>query len=749
MFSRIDREVLWRVLFIANAAMLAVLLGMIFWLSWRNHNFIKDVVSNDFNQQQLILARQVSHDIHTAIQDIRTNLYFEGEFEPGTPGGYRQIESEVAATYHRIGQKGVLRVNCLLPDGITLAADSSGASETVLDPSERRRYLQLLNGVREGRSFVAESPWTTDSEGRPRRLVEIGTSFELTNGRTCGLVVILDASYLMKHVAQEVRSGETGYCWVIDDEGRFLFHPKNDFVGENAYHVREERMPGISFDQINRIQAEKMLQGEEGTSRYISGWHRDVVGEMEKLIAFSPLRIEGADFTWSVAVVAPVSEVRSVLQRMFVRQTVLEGLLIVGIFIISFTGFVYKRRLAILLARKLRRTERSLHQTEEYYRSIFESALDPIYLIDKDHRFMSMNMFTAKILCGAAATRNGEEECEYYAPEQFIGMGLPEILSEKDAEFLEEKVRSVFAGRKAETFEHRFWIGDRRIYFNTRYIPILDEDDSVSSVLGISRDITEKKEMEHLIYHTEKLASMGTLAAGVAHEINNPLSIILGFTDLMLDRTPEDSQEYEDLKIIEENCVNCKRIVENLMSFARVTEGLEDVVNLNTSINTVVKVVQNTLLTSKVSLVLDVQEHLPRVRGDAREIQQVFFNLINNAVYAMRDRGGNLTIKTTVCDDSVEIALSDQGVGIPKSVGNSVFDPFFTTKKVGEGTGLGLSVSYGIVKKYGGSIRYTSIAKEEAHDGEDYGTEFIVALPIFVESSAVSHDEMDKVKDTE
>jgi signal transduction histidine kinase len=730
--------------------MLTALLGMIFWLTWRNHTFIKEVVSNDFNQQQLILARQVSHDIHTAIQDIRTNLYFEGDFESRTSRGSRLLENELAATYHRVGQKGVLRIYCLLPDGITLVTDSSGVSEVALDSSARLRYLRRLNEGRDGRSFIANTPWTMDSEGRPRRLVEMGTSFELTNGRTCVLVVILDASYLVKYVSQGVRSGETGYCWVIDDEGRFLYHPKSDFIGKNAYHVREERMPDISFDRINRIQADKMLEGEEGTSEYVSGWHRDIVGEMEKLIAYSPLRIEGADWNWSVAVVAPVSEVRSVLQRMFIRQTVLEGLLIVGIFIISFTGFVYKRRLAILLSRKLRRTERSLHQTEEYYRSIFESALDPIYLIDKDHRFMSMNMFTAKILCGASATRNGEEECEYYAPEQFIGMGLPEILSEKDAEFLEEKVRLVFARKKAETFEHRFWVGDRRIYFNTRYIPIFEEDDTVSSVLGISRDITEKKEMEHLIYHTEKLASMGTLAAGVAHEINNPLGIILGFTDLLIDRTPKDSQEYGDLKIIEENCVNCKRIVENLMSFARVTEGLEDVVDLNTSIGTVTKVVQNTLLTSKVSLVLDVQEHLPRVRGDAREIQQVLFNLINNAVYAMRDRGGNLTIGTVVQDDSVEIAVADQGTGIPRSVGNSVFDPFFTTKKVGEGTGLGLSVSYGIVKKYGGSIRYTSVAEEEAHDGEEYGTEFIVSLPIFDEASPASNDETRKdIEDTE
>jgi PAS domain S-box-containing protein len=476
-----------------------------------------------------------------------------------------------------------------------------------------------------------------------------------------------------------------------------------------------------------------MLAGQEGFGRYVSGWHRDVSGETEKLIAFSPIHIEDADWVWSVAVVAPVSEVQAVIHRMYFRQTILEGLLIVGIFVISFMAFGYKRRLSNVLAQKLRRTRRSLHQTEEYYHAIFESAPDPIYLIDEEHTFIEMNMFTAKILGAIEVSEKGRQNADQYLPKRFIGRSIGEIMPEKEAKYLEDKVFKVFTAKRMESFENHSWLGDRKLHFNTKYIPIFDEDDNVNSVLGISRDITEKKEMEHLIYNTEKLASLGTLAAGVAHEINNPLSIILGFSDLMLDRAEKGSQQYVDLKIIEENCLNCKRIVENLMSFARVTEGVEDVVDLNRAIDTVVKVVENTLVTGKVELVLDVQPDLPRVRGDTREIQQVFFNLTNNAVYAMREHGGKLVVKTVVVGDDVEIRVKDNGVGIAKGIGNQVFDPFFTTKKVGEGTGLGLSVSYGILKKYGGSIRYSSVVAGEEESPDGSGTTFTVTLPIYRE----------------
>ncbi len=188
----------------------------------------------------------------------------------------------------------------------------------------------------------------------------------------------------------------------------------------------------------------------------------------------------------------------------------------------------------------------------------------------------------------------------------------------------------------------------------------------------------------------EKLASVGTLAAGVAHEINNPIAVILGFNEILLEQTAEMPDINETLKIIEEEGLKCKKIVENLLTFARTPERTETTTDLNEALTKMIFVVKNTLLTKKIRLESDIIPNLPRVQGDPQELQQVLINLINNAVAAMRG-GGILRIKTRLIAEGQRVAveIEDTGSGIPKKDQPKIFDPFFTTKKVGEGTGLG------------------------------------------------------------
>jgi len=269
-------------------------------------------------------------------------------------------------------------------------------------------------------------------------------------------------------------------------------------------------------------------------------------------------------------------------------------------------------------------------------------------------------------------------------------------------------------------------IGDRQYWLNTNLRRLWDEQGNIYAVLGFSRDITDRKKMDEHSYYTEKLASMGTLAAGVAHEINNPLAVILGFTDLLLEKAPPDSQEYDMLKSIERQGINAKRVVENLLSFARHKEHNVEHVDVNKNIETVLSVMGNTLRLNKIILDQQMQDDLPPINVDSGELQQVFFNIINNAIHAMQG-GGTLTITTRLYNnDTVEICISDTGSGIKREHRNRIFDPLFTTKEVGKGTGLGLSVSYGIVTKHGGAITYETKTKDEA---EETGTVFIIAFP--------------------
>jgi len=225
------------------------------------------------------------------------------------------------------------------------------------------------------------------------------------------------------------------------------------------------------------------------------------------------------------------------------------------------------------------------------------------------------------------------------------------------------------------------------------------------------------------------LASIGKLAAGVAHEFNNPVAIILGFADLLLEKAKPDSKEYEMLKAIERQGLNCKRIVENLLGFARYPETTEHSTDVNVNIERVLSVVENILVTKNITLKNNLAGDLPRVRGDSGHLQQVFMNLITNAVATM-EGGGVLTISTRLNEpgNRVEILFEDTGHGIKEKYRHRIFDPFFTTREVGEGTGLGLSVCHGIVAMYGGEITFETVAEEE--NRERKGTTFTVSLPL-------------------
>jgi len=353
-----------------------------------------------------------------------------------------------------------------------------------------------------------------------------------------------------------------------------------------------------------------------------------------------------------------------------------------------------------------------LKKSEQRYRSLIENAEDLIFTVDYKGNFLSINKY------GAHFFSRQEED--------MVGQNLSEFFSWPSAEVLLRTIQKVFDTMESKQITHMVIIGERQLWFNTKFRRLFDEAGNIYAILGLSRDITERKQMEEHSYYTEKLASMGTLAAGVAHEINNPLGVILGFTDLLLEKYPPDSQEYDMLKTIEKQGLNAKRVVENLLNFARHKEHKEEIVDINKNIETVLAVMNNTLLLNKISVTKQMQDNLPCITADSGELQQVFFNIITNAIHAMQ-RGGALTITTrSYNNDTVEISIADTGHGIKKEHRNRIFDPLFTTKDVGKGTGLGLSVSYGIVMKHGGAITFETKTKEES---EETGTAFIIAFP--------------------
>ena len=228
-------------------------------------------------------------------------------------------------------------------------------------------------------------------------------------------------------------------------------------------------------------------------------------------------------------------------------------------------------------------------------------------------------------------------------------------------------------------------------------------------------------EMQSRMARTDRLASVGMLSAGVAHEINNPLGGILTLTALTLEEIPEDDPNRESLEEVVRQAERCKTIVKGLLDFSRQSANSPEPVRLEEAVEEALGLVKSQAAFFNIELTREYEPGLPPVMADRAGMQQVLLNIIMNAVQAM-DESGHLTIRTRIVDGLGEVSVTDTGRGIPRDQIDHVFDPFFTTKNEGHGTGLGLSIAYGIVAKHGGSI---SVESEVGR-----GTTFTVRLPL-------------------
>ncbi len=237
------------------------------------------------------------------------------------------------------------------------------------------------------------------------------------------------------------------------------------------------------------------------------------------------------------------------------------------------------------------------------------------------------------------------------------------------------------------------------------------------------RDEKLKEQTKNQIMKSEKLAMIGRLAAGVAHEINNPLGGILIYSHLLLEDTPKSSPERASLEKIVREAARCKDIVKGLLDFARPGEPRVELGRLNETIESVLSLIEKQVLFQNITIEKKLAPDLPMISFDKSQLQQVFMNILLNAAEAMNGKG-RLAIKTQIPEDGFyeEAKFTDTGHGIPKENFENLFEPFFTTKKPGEGTGLGLAISYGIVKNHNGKIEV------ESEIGK--GTTFTIKLPL-------------------
>jgi two-component system NtrC family sensor kinase len=306
---------------------------------------------------------------------------------------------------------------------------------------------------------------------------------------------------------------------------------------------------------------------------------------------------------------------------------------------------------------------------------------------------------------------------------ELLGRPLLELAAPGYVRALSDALQTTLHGGQVDNIELQVMRGNGHIgQFSVNLSPMRDEQGTINSMVVVMTDITDSAQLRDKLVHAEKMAAVGQLVSGVAHEVNNPLTAILGFADLLLENPDMPENARKDLRVILQEAQRTKTIVQNLLSFARQMPPQRNAVQVNLILRRTIQLRSYDFSSHGVDVIEHLDEGLPDVLGDAHQLQQVFLNILNNAYDAVHEVGrhARIEIMTTKAGNAVEVSFRDNGSGIENP--DLVFDPFFTTKEIGKGTGLGLSICYGIVKEHGGEILCHNNS-----DGE--GATFIVRFP--------------------
>jgi len=319
-----------------------------------------------------------------------------------------------------------------------------------------------------------------------------------------------------------------------------------------------------------------------------------------------------------------------------------------------------------------------------------------------------------------------------YREDELIGHRLVDWVEASHRADFDAALETTAHGHQVENLELRVRRSDASMgHFSISLSPMRDEQNLVNSVVVVMTDITDAVLLQAKLAHSERMAAIGRLVSGVAHEVNNPLAAILGFTDLLLENPAMPENAREDLQIILHETQRTKDIVQDLLSFARQRPVQRELVHLNNVLRQTIKLRSYDFASHGVEVIEDFDENLSPALGDAQQLQQVFLNILNNAYDAVQDAGqrGRIAIHTGRNDQNIEVAITDNGTGVPDT--ERIFDPFYTTKQAAKGTGLGLSICYGIVRAHGGEILCRN-----NEDGQ--GSTFIVRVPIATEAATAA-----------
>ena len=356
----------------------------------------------------------------------------------------------------------------------------------------------------------------------------------------------------------------------------------------------------------------------------------------------------------------------------------------------------------------LRRMSSSRKKQWRGMRSVLTSMLEGILMVDKGLRYEVMNPA-------------GEQLLRLCAPP-----GMKERLEALGCIEGPDLLNPIFDGSKTIIQREINALSDPGRRISVSVSAVKSSAGKVRGAVVILRDVTQERNLQEQLAQAEKMSSIGQMISGIAHELNNPLTSVIGFSELLMNREGVAEDLRDDLKKIYQEADRARKIIQNLLTFARRRISRRKPLDLNYILEKALEFRAYDLMCNNIEVVRRFQAPLPKILADRYQLQQVFINFFINSQQAMRPQGGGrITLTTQASGDHVTAAVADNGPGIPKERLKRIFDPFFTTKPVGEGTGLGLSIAYGIITDMGGKVGVES--------EEGVGTTVIVELPVHEE----------------
>ncbi len=718
----------WLHILIAASTLMAI--AAAFVLSARTQRALRDMAAEEFNQQQLILAHSAANSIEIYFKALIADLSALASM-PEAYGLMPEHQKILEQTYWGFPRKTSIRL--LDHKGVLRYIYPRGGWRKELVGKDYSQEAYFRQAIATDRITLSPLIYNEQGEARIRIAVPIslpddtdppgekdGRDVAVTLTDPAGqkdirvrgvLVGSVNPAIISRDFISPIVSGKTGYAWLLDSEGTFLSHHLNEFVGRNAFRIRHARNPFFSYDAINNIQ-HLMMVGAEGKDRYISGWHRTQDGEVEKLVAYSPIQILNG--IWSVAVCAPVNEVEGIVNRAQRSEQQSLALVTAVLLLCGAFFFITRYRWSRSLEREVKRQTRDLKANEKRMRAILNaSPMGVSLLINRKMIWFNKAMHD---MLGYDDAFLGEDVMALYPnPAEYERVGR-ELYADVDGSGTGNMETKLV--RKDGTFLD--------CYLQTCAVDTSDPSQGyIVAIVDISeqkKHDRQKKELENRLRQAEKMEIIGSLAGGIAHDFNNILFPIVGYTEILLHTAPEGSDSHDLLDRILKAADRAKDLVRQILTFSRQSDTGLKPIRLQPTVKEALK-----LLRASIPATIEIRQRIENgnavAMGNPTQVHQIVMNLCTNAYHAMEDQeGGKLEVSLTevelengVCDLMnmkpglyLELTVSDTGSGIAPKILNRIFEPYFTTKETGKGTGMGLSVVYGIVKDFNGEIRVNS-----------------------------------------